>query len=157
MNIIAAIDENNGIGKNNALLTHIPDDMKFFKEKTTNNIVIMGRKTLESFPNQKALPNRINIVISSQILNIDNAICVRSINEAIDVANRIGKEIFIIGGASIYKQFIDKCDTLYITKIYKNFDADTFFPMINNDWNKEKLSDVKEYNGTQYQFLKYTK
>lgn len=157
MNIISAIDENNGIGKNNALLTHIPEDMKFFKEKTTNNIVVMGRKTLESFPNQKALPNRINIVISSQILNIDNAICVRSIDEAIDVANRIGKEIFIIGGASIYKQFIDKCDTLYITKIYKNFDADTFFPVINDTWNKEELSDIKEYNGTQYQFLKYTK
>lgn len=157
MNIISAIDENNGIGKNNALLTHIPEDMKFFKEKTTNNIVVMGRKTLESFPNQKALPNRINIVISSQILNINNAICVRSIDEAIDVANRIGKEIFIIGGASIYKQFIDKCDTLYITKIYKNFDADTFFPMINDTWNKEELSDIKEYNGTQYQFLKYTK
>lgn len=157
MNIISAIDENNGIGKNNALLTHIPEDMKFFKEKTTNNIVVMGRKTLESFPNQKALPNRINIVISSQILNINNAICVRSIDEAIDVANRIGKEIFIIGGASIYKQFIDKCDTLYITKIYKNFDADTFFPVINDTWNKEELSDIKEYNGTQYQFLKYTK
>lgn len=157
MNIISAIDENNGIGKNNALLTHIPEDMKFFKEKTTNNIVVMGRKTLESFPNQKALPNRINIVISSQILNIDNAICVRSIDEAIDVANRIGKEIFIIGGASIYKQFIDKCDTLYITKIYKNFYADTFFPVINDTWNKEELSDIKEYNGTQYQFLKYTK
>lgn len=158
MNLIVAIDEKNGIGKNNNLLTHIPEDMKFFKEKTTGNVVIMGRKTLESFPNKKPLPNRVNIVITGdKEYKVNGAIVVSSIDEAISKANKFEKEIFVIGGASIYRQMLEYCDTLYVTQIYNTFDADTFFPELLNEWNIEDLSEIKEYKDVKFQFKKYTR
>ena len=158
MNLIVAIDENNGIGKNNNLLAHIPEDMKFFKEKTIGNVVIMGRKTLESFPNKKPLPNRINIVITGdKEYKVDGAIIVNSVKDAIERAKDENKEIYVIGGASIYKQMLEFCDTLYVTKIFKSFNADTFFPKISDDWKVENLSEIKEYNNIKFQFKKYTK
>lgn len=159
MNIIVAIDKNNGIGKDNDLLVHISEDMKFFKETTTGNVVIMGRKTLESFPNKKPLKNRINIVISSnKNLKIDGAIVVDSISDAITEAKKYNKEIFVIGGASIYNQFIELVDNLYVTKINKNFEADTFFPIIDKKkWIEEPISDIKSQDDLTYQFFKYKK
>lgn len=159
MNIIVAIDKNNGIGKDNDLLVHISEDMKFFKETTTGNVVIMGRKTLESFPNKKPLKNRINIVISSnKNLKIDGAIVVDSISDAIIEAKKYNKEIFVIGGASIYNQFIELVDNLYVTKINKNFEADTFFPIIDKEkWIEEPISDIKSQDDLTYQFFKYKK
>lgn len=156
MNIIVATDNKYGIGKNNNLLVSLPEDMKFFKDKTINNVIIMGRKTLESFPNKKPLKNRVNIVISSDInLKIEGAIVVHTINDAIIEAKKYNKEIFIIGGASIYNQFIDIVDTIYLTRIYKQYDADTFFPHLDNKWQKEKISDKKIHNNIEYQFFKY--
>ena len=159
MNIIVAIDENNGIGKNNNLLTHIPEDLKFFKQKTINSVVIMGRKTLESFPNKKPLKDRVNIVITSdKNYNIEGAIIVHSLDEAIEEANKYNKEIFVIGGASVYKQFLPFANTLYITQIYEKFDADTFFPKIDKDkWKIENIDEIKEHNGIKFQFKKYSK
>lgn len=157
MNIIVAIDNNYGIGKNNDLLISIPEDMKFFRNMTTDCVVIMGKKTLESFPNGKPLKNRINIVISNDInYKVENAIIVHSINDAILEAKKYEKEIFIIGGASIYKQFINIVDTLYITKIEKDFGAEVFFPKINeNEWIITPLSDIQYHNDIPYQFIKY--
>lgn len=159
MNIIVAIDKNNGIGKDNDLLTHISEDMKFFKETTMGNVVIMGRKTLESFPNKKPLKNRINIVISSnENLKIDGAIVVSSIWDAIVEAKKYNKEVFVIGGASIYNQFIDLVDNLYVTRINKNFEADAFFPVIDKEkWIEEPISDIKNQDDLTYQFFKYKK
>lgn len=158
MNLIVAIDQNNGIGKDNNLLTHIPEDMKFFKEMTTGNVVIMGRKTLESFPNKKPLPNRTNIVITGdKNYKVDDAIIANSIENAIEIAKEMDKEIFVIGGASIYKQMLELCDTLYITQIFESFDADTFFPKISHDWKCQNLSEIKEYKNIKFQFKKYTK
>lgn len=159
MNIIVAIDSNYGIGKNNDLLISIPEDMKFFRNMTTDCVVIMGKKTLESFPNGKPLKNRINIVISNDInYKVENAIIVHSINDAILEAKKYEKEIFIIGGASIYKQFINIVDTLYITKIEKDFGAEVFFPKINeNEWIITPLSDIQYHNDIPYQFIKYKK
>lgn len=156
MNIIVATDNKYGIGKNNDLLVSLPEDMKFFKDKTINNVIIMGRKTLESFPNKKPLKNRINIVISSDInLKIEGAIVVHTINDAIIEAKKYNKEIFVIGGASIYNQFIDIVDIIYLTRIYKQYDADTFFPHLDNKWQEEKISDKKIHNNIEYQFFKY--
>lgn len=158
MNLIVAIDSENGIGKNNNLLTHLPEDMKFFKETTTDSVVIMGRKTLESFPGSKPLKNRINIVITNdKEYQKENAIIVHSVEDAITEAKKYNKEIFVIGGASIYKQFLPLVDIMFITQIYKSFDADTFFPQIPPDWKSENLSEIKEYNDIKFQFKKYTK
>lgn len=158
MNLIVAIDNENGIGKNNNLLTHLPEDMKFFKETTMNSVVIMGRKTLESFPKSEPLKNRINIVITNDLTyQKENAIIVHSVEAAIEEAKKYNKDIFVIGGASIYKQFLPFVDTMFITQIYESFNADTFFPQIPSNWKSENLSEIKEYNNIKFQFKKYTK
>jgi dihydrofolate reductase len=132
--IIVAVAENFAIGANNDLLWHIPEDLKRFKKITTGNTIIMGKKTFLSLPNGP-LPNRKNIVISD-IKNdcVEGCIVVNSIEKAIEECNP-NEENFIIGGGSIYNQFIDICDTIYLTKVYRNYKADIFFPEINfNDW-----------------------
>ena len=107
MNLIVAVDKNWAIGQDNKLLAHIPEDMKFFREKTMNQVVIMGRKTLESFPGENPLKNRINIVITTdKTYKKENAIIVSSIEEAIIEAKKHNKDVFVIGGASIYKQML---------------------------------------------------
>lgn len=161
MNLIVAVDKNWAIGKNGNLLVHIPEDMKFFKEKTLNNVVIMGRKTLESFPGQKPLKDRINIVITNdKAYKKDGVLVVHSIRDAITEANKYNKEIFVIGGASIYRQMLHFCDTAYITKIdIFSTEADAFFPNIDKfeNWKMEESSSIKEYKGLKYQFTIYKK
>ena len=145
MNLIVAIDNKNGIGKQNGLLTSIPEDMEFFKKITTNKVVVMGRKTLESLPEGKPLKNRTNIVLSSKpIEGVITCNCVESLLQVLSTYN--SSDIFIIGGASIYSQLIKYCDIAYITKINKNFQADTFFPKLNSEWKELKRSETKEYN-----------
>ena len=129
MYCILSADENWGIGKDNKLLVSIPADMKMFREKTIGNVVIMGRKTLESFPKGLPLKDRVNIVLSSKGEESGNGeIIVRSVEEAIEEAKKYpDKKIFVIGGGSIYKQFLPYVDTAYVTKIDHAYDADTFF------------------------------
>lgn len=149
MKLIVAVDEGWGIGKNNDLLCHIPDDMKNFRKITTGHPVIMGRKTLESFPNGKPLKNRKNIVLSSGEINEDVIVC-HSIDEVLNIAD---DETFVIGGGSIYKQLLPYCNVAYITKIHKNFYADTFFPIIDEtDWGLLEKSDVLNNNGIDFHF-----
>jgi dihydrofolate reductase len=133
--LIAAIDENNGIGKDNKLLCHLSSDLKRFKELTTGHCIVMGRKTFESLPNGP-LPNRKNIVITQNSNYIANgAYIANSVNEAIKLSEK-DKICFIIGGEQIYKLFIDVADILHITKIHHQFDADAFFPAFNiENWN----------------------
>ena len=128
--LIVASDQNNAIGKDNQLLWHLPKDLSFFKNVTSGNAIIMGRKTFESIG--KALPNRRNIVISTQKdLQYAGAEISSSLNAAIElVGNADG---YIIGGGSIYQQSLTLVDRLYITKVAANFEADTFFPTINWD------------------------
>lgn len=154
ISIIAAIDVNNAIGKNGRLLCHLPADLEHFKKTTSRHSVVMGRKTFESLPNG-ALPNRRNIVLSH---NKDYTSCnvetVSSLYEAIDMC-RNEDEVFIIGGAEVYKQALNVADKLYLTIINHSFDsADTFFPDINKaDW--EKVSS-KQYLSDQYNKYDYT-
>jgi len=133
--IIAAIGKNFELGKNNQLLCHLPADLKRFKEITSGFPVIMGDKTWESLP-IKPLPKRRNIVITlDKNANYQPCEVVHTIDDAVALVKNEEKA-FIIGGATIYKLFIDRIDTLYLTRINANFDADVFFPNVNfNEWN----------------------
>ena len=129
--IIAAVAQNNAIGKNNDLLWHLPKDFKRFKEVTSGHYIIMGRKTFESFP--KPLPNRTHVVISRQKnYNPENCIVAESLEDAINKCPK-NENIFIIGGGEIYKQAINISDKLDITKVHHQFEAEVFFPEINLD------------------------
>ena len=162
ISIISAIGENNEIGKDNKLLWNIKNDLKNFKKLTSNKVIIMGQKTYESLP-IKPLPNRINIVITDDYdISYNGCVMAYGINDAIEKSqywSSIEDEVFVIGGGSIYEQFIDKSDNLYITKIHEKFEADTFFPEINETWNListefHKKDDNNEYD---YSYLLYQK
>lgn len=141
--MIAAVAENNALGKNNELVWHLPNDFKRFKSLTTGHHIIMGRKTFESFP--KPLPNRTHVVITRQKdYNPKDCIVVDSIEKALAVCPE-NETSFIIGGGEIYNLALPFADKLEITKVHHTFEADAFFPEINpNEW-KEVLT---EFNPT---------
>ncbi|HEX3385047.1 MAG TPA: dihydrofolate reductase, partial [Mucilaginibacter sp.] len=122
---IVAIGENNAIGKNNQLLWYLPADLKHFKNKTAGHSIIMGRRTFDSVG--KPLPNRRNIVVTRQDIKIPGCEVAKSIDEALELCKG-EEEVFIGGGAEIYKLAMDKTDRIYLTIVHKMFDADTFFP-----------------------------
>jgi dihydrofolate reductase len=140
ISIIVAVAENDVIGKNNSLLWHISEDLRRFKQLTENNTVIMGRKTYFSLP-FRPLKNRRNIVISESLALIDGVEVVNSLQNAFELCKN-DREVFIIGGASIYCQSMDLADRIYLTTVYKAFDGDTFFPKI--DTKKWQLTDKSE-------------
>lgn len=142
VSIIVAIAENNGIGKNNQLLWHLPGDLKHFKTTTSGHTVIMGRKTFDSVG--KPLPNRRNIVITRAAdLEIPGAEVVNTLEAAIALCDP-DEEVFIVGGAQIYKMAMDITDKIYLTVVKSHFDADTFFPAIDPDIWKEESSNSYE-------------
>ncbi|MCL2027480.1 MAG: dihydrofolate reductase [Bacteroidales bacterium] len=147
ISIIVAIAQNHAIGKDNDLLWHLSEDLKRFKRMTLNHTVIMGLNTFYSLP-VRPFPNRRNIVIADdKNLKIDGCEMAYSIEDAIALADA-DKENFICGGASIYRQFLPLANKLYLTLVYKDFDADTFFPEINyEEWNlteeSERIFDEK--------------
>jgi dihydrofolate reductase len=154
---VVVIDKNWGIGKNNQLLVHFPADLKRFKNITNGHTIIMGRKTFESMG--KALPNRRNIVISRQTnLNFAGAEITNSLDAALALCN-IEEEIFIIGGAEIFKQALPILHKIYLTRIHKSFEADTFFPEINNEWAAIEKQDFlpDEKTPFSYSFITYQK
>ena len=159
MNLIVAVDKNWAIGYKGNLLISIPDDMKFFRTKTTGHTVVMGKNTLLSFPNSKPLKNRNNIVIAlERDFTVDGAITVYSIDEALEALKEFeNDEIYVIGGGSIYKQLLPYCDTAYITYIDKEFEADTFIPNLDEDdaWEITDRSGVLEYEDIKYEFRTY--
>jgi dihydrofolate reductase len=140
ISIIVAIAQNNAIGKNNELLWHIPNDLKRFKKLTSGHNIIMGKKTYQSLP-FRPLPNRTNIVITDIVGEvIEGCKMAYSIKDAVELMDK-ENENFIIGGGSVYKQFLPLADKLYLTVVHKDFDADIFFPEINFDeW--EKLEEI---------------
>ncbi|STY30945.1 dihydrofolate reductase [Legionella wadsworthii] len=127
ISLIAAIDENDGLGINNQLLCHLPADLQHFKSITMGKPIIMGRKTFTSIG--KPLPGRINIVLSHQVDSIEGVIIFNSLNKAIDTMSEF-PEIMIIGGAAIFAEGINRADRLYITRIHHQFEADVYFPKI---------------------------
>lgn len=156
--IIVAAAQNNAIGKENKMLWHMPEDLKFFKRTTTGHTVIMGRKTYESLG--KPLPNRRNIVITRQAdYDVEGVEVVHSIDEALALCNP-DEENFIVGGAEIYAQSMGKVDRIYFTLIYDEFDADSFFPAITQDlWQltSESFHNADEKNPHDYNFMIYEK
>lgn len=156
MKLIVAVDKNFGIGYKNNLLTKNPIDMKFFKEMTNNNIVVMGRKTFESFPNQEPLPNRINVIITrNKSFYKENCIIFNSIEDFIK-SKYFTKNTYVIGGEKIYTQLIDYCDDLYITKMENSFICDTYFPANKLDnFILKQESELLNYKDICFKFLKY--
>ena len=160
MNLIAAADENWGIGKDSGLLAHISGDMKYFRETTKGKVVVMGRKTLESFPGGKPLKNRVNIVLTqNQDFAAEGVIVCHSVEETLEILKQYSKEnVFIIGGGMIYKQFLPYAKNLYLTEIHATDEnADTFFPEFNkSDYQKQILKKGSE-NDLEYTIVKYSK
>lgn len=145
LNLIVAIAKNNGIGKDNDLLAHISPDLKYFKKTTKDSVIIMGYNTFLSLPNGP-LKNRINIVLTRKDIAIEGCLIMSSIEDLMaNLSNICGnKEAYIIGGASIYKQFLPLVDRLYVTHIFSDFEADTFFPEIGPEWSITKTTASKE-------------
>ena len=144
INIIAAVGENLELGKNNDLVWRFKEDMKFFKDKTMGHPIVMGRKTFESLP--KVLPGRKNIVISTSEIRNEQIELYKSIKEFLINYQNFNEDVFIIGGASIYEQFIDLATKMYLTEIKaSDKNADVYFPKFNKeDWTKEILTDIKD-------------
>lgn len=164
MNLIGAVDRNWGIGKNNKLLVNIPSDMKLFRDHTMNKIIVAGRKTIETFQNGNPLINRVNIVLTKNPdFSIKNVNVVHSIEETFDLLEQLylkgytSKDVYIIGGESIYRQFLPYCDTAYITKIECEYEADAFFPNLDEmpDWKLVEQGDEQTYFDLEYDFRKY--
>ena len=135
ISLIVAASENNAIGKGNAMLWHLPEDLKFFKNTTWGMPVIMGRKTFEAVG--KPLPGRTNIIVTSNSSwQVEDTITTTSIEDAIKVANETNaKEIFITGGGEIYKQTLPIADKVYLTRVHTTIDGDAFFPEMDiNTW-----------------------
>ena len=149
MNIIVAVDKNWAIGKENKLLVSIPADMKFFRSTTTGKVVVMGRKTLESFPNGLPLKNRTNIVLTKdKNYKVKDAIIVHSIEEALEELKKYASEdVYVIGGDSIYAQMLPYCDTAHVTKIDFGYEADAWFPNLdeNEEWKIAEESEEQTY------------
>ena len=159
MQCIVAVDANWGIGYKNQLLVSIPADMRFFKETTTGKVVVMGKNTLESFPGGKPLANRTNIVVAlEKDYKVPGAIVVNSIEEAVEAVKEYNQDdVIVIGGASIYKQFLPYCDVAHVTKIDYAYEADTYFPNLDadDDWEITADSEEQTYYDLEYRFLKY--
>lgn len=161
LSLIVAVAQNNVIGKDNKLIWHISEDLKRFKEITSGKTIIMGRKTFESLPG--VLPNRKHIIITrdkNYKVNSDNVTIVHDLNSLIDQYKNCDDEVFIIGGAEIYKQALPHADKLYLTKINNFFDGDTFFPEINYDYFKVEYTSedfIDGKSGITYKFVNLVK
>lgn len=159
MNLIAAADRNWGIGKNNSLLIQIPEDMQFFRATTIHNVVVMGRRTLESFPNARPLPQRTNIVLSGKPdFEVRGATVVHSITELKEELTKYDTDdVFIIGGDSVYHQFEPYCKVAYITKLDYEYDADAHFPNLDEkeNWVLHDESEEHTYFDIPYTFACY--
>ena len=159
MKAILSADRNWGIGNGNKLLVSIPADMKFFRQTTTGKVVVMGRKTLESFPNGQPLKNRTNIVLTSNPdYKVKDAVIVHSKEELLKTLEQYDSEnIYIIGGESIYRMMLPYCDTVFVTKIDRAFQADTFFPNLDEmeEWQMTEEGEEQTCFDLEFRFTKY--
>lgn len=159
MNLIVAVDKNWAIGYQNKLLVSIPEDRKFFRNETTGKVVVMGRKTLETFPNGLPLKNRTNIVLTrNPDYKVKGAEVCGSVEEALELISAYPPEdVYIIGGDTIYKQFLPYCDTAHVTRIDHAYMADAWFPNLEQDpeWELTGESEEKTYFDLEFSFCKY--
>ncbi len=161
MKAIVNVDNNWGIGIGDKLLNHIPADMKFFKETTTGNVVVMGRSTFLTFPGPKALPNRTNIVLTTdKCWSMPDVTVCHSLDELFESLKSYDSDnIFVIGGSNVYEQLLPYCDTAYVTKVNSAKEADKFFPNldVSSDWVVKCEGETMEHNGIEFKFVTYEK
>lgn len=160
MNLIVVVDENWNIGRDGGLLVHLSGDLKYFKKRTYGKTLVMGRKTLESFPGAKPLPGRKNLVLTrNRDYAPEGCAVYHSKEEVMEQLGADTSEIFVSGGETVYRQFMEDCDTFYVTKIYKSFPADRSFPNLDerDDLAITWKSEMQEEKGISYQFFEYTR
>ena len=159
MNMIVAVDSNWAIGCKNQLLISIPADHKMFRKETLGKVVVLGRKTLETFPNGLPLSQRTNIILSNNIdYKVKDATVVHSIEELLEELKQYDtNDVYIIGGETVYRQILPYVDTVHVTKIEREYEADAFFPNLDNmpDFKVTAVSDEQVYFDTTYTFKKY--
>ena len=159
MNLIVAVDKNWGIGYQNKLLVSIPEDMKFFRSETTGKVVVMGRKTLESFPGGRPLKNRTNIVLTrNPHYQVKDALVFHTVEDVLEELKKYPSEdIYIIGGSSIYREFLPYCYVAHITRIDHAYEADTYFPDMDDmpEWKLTGQSEEKTYFDLEFTFCRY--
>ncbi|MCM1158445.1 MAG: dihydrofolate reductase [Bacteroidales bacterium] len=159
MQLIVAVDRNWAIGNGNKLLVRIPEDQKFFRETTMGNVVVLGRKTLAEFPNGLPLKGRKNIILSSdKEYLVKDAVVVHSKEELFEELKQYNRnEIFVIGGESIYAMLYEYCDTAHVTKIDYSYQADKYFPNLDEkeNWEMTGESDEHTYFDLEYYFYRY--
>ncbi len=159
MNIIVAVDNNWAIGNKNELLVRIPNDHKHFREETTGKVVVLGRRTLSTFPQGMPLKNRVNIILSANPkFQVKDAAVVHSVEElAAELKKYADEDIYIIGGESVYRQMLPYCNVAHVTKIDRSYEADAYFPNLDEDpeWEITADSEEQTYFDIAYQFLRY--
>lgn len=157
MTLILVMDNDCAIGRGGGLLCRLPEDMKHFRETTKGSVVIMGRKTYESFP-KRPLPDRENLVLSRSMASVEGARVFGNIDSLMDYVK--GRErVFVIGGGEIYRQLAPYCDEALITRVYENFGGDVFFEDIGHspEWELQEASVVLETLGRKIRFFRYTR
>lgn len=160
MNLIASASNNWGIGKDNDLLFHVKEDMKYFKESTIKNVVVMGRKTFDSLPGKKPLKDRVNIVLTRDAsFERDGVIVVNAVDALLEEIKKYDTEVFVIGGGEVYNLLLPYCEKAYITRFYADKDADTFLPELDKDdcWEIESESELYNSKDLKYRFIVYCK
>lgn len=161
MKAIVNVDNNWAIGNGDLLLNRIPADMRFFKEKTTGNVVVMGRKTFMTFPGPKALPDRVNIVLTTdESWNAPDVITCHSVDELFMQLERYDSNtVYVIGGSAVYELLLPYCDTAYVTKVDSAKPADKFFPDLDSseEWVLAVKGEELEHNGVKFSFTTYKK
>ena len=161
MNLIAAVDRNWAIGNKGQLLVRIPGDHRMFRQETLGKVIVYGRKTLETFPMSQPLDRRVNIVMSTNPnYKVNNATVVHSIEELLEVVSAYPSEdVYVIGGDSVYRLLLPYCDTAHITKVDYAYEADAYFPNLDNDpeWEITADSDEQTYFDIAYTFVRYNR
>lgn len=155
MNLIVAVDQNWAIGKDGDQLVYLKEDLKRFRTLTSGHTVILGRKTLATFPGGRPLKNRRNLILSrNPQFQAEGAEVFASVEELVQQADG---DAFVIGGASVYEQLLPYCDTAYITKIHAGFPADTYFPDLDKseEWEVVEESESLEQDGIAYHYVTY--
>ena len=156
ISMIVAADENNVIGKDNDLIWHLPDDLKFFKQMTSGHAIIMGRRTFESVG--KPLPKRVNIIITrDESYNPEGCVVVHNLEDALAEAHKTDENPFIVGGEQIYRLALPKADIVYLTRVHHEFDGDRHFPELGNEWTEteNEYHDIDEKHAFAFSIKTY--
>lgn len=156
LELVVAVYDDWGIGKDGTQPLVVPEDRKHFRELTSGGAVIVGRKTLADFPGGRPLPNRTNIILTRQDIDIENAIVAHSAGQALDAAEGRGR-VFVIGGSSVYEALLSHCRTAHVTKVHATPESDVFFPDLDAspDWQLRAASGLLEQDGLRYEFTEY--